>query len=62
MIRIELISAVIVVTRDGDDIAAAHRAYRPALARLGRPLEMIYVVDGPLPQTMQALRALKAAR
>ena len=34
MTRIELISAVIVVTRDGDDIAAAHRAYRPALARL----------------------------
>jgi glycosyltransferase involved in cell wall biosynthesis len=61
MTRIELISAVIVVTRDDDDIAAAHRAYRPALARLGRPLEMIYVVDGPLPRTTQALRALKAA-
>ena len=61
MTRIELISAVIVVARDSDDIAAAHRAYRPALARLGRPLEMIYVVDGPQPRAMQALRALKAA-
>ena len=36
-------------------------AYRPALAELGRPVEFIYVVDGPMPRAMQALRALKAA-
>jgi hypothetical protein len=61
MTRIELISAVVVVTRDSDDIASAYRAYRPALARLGWPVEFIYVVDGPLPRAMQALRALKSA-
>ncbi len=61
MMRIELISAVIAVTEDVADIAAAYRAYRPALASLGKPVEFIYVVDGPMPQAMQALRALKAA-
>jgi glycosyltransferase involved in cell wall biosynthesis len=61
MTRIELISAIVVVTRDTDDLALAHRAYRPALAKLGRPLEFIYVVDGPMPRATQALRALKAA-
>ena len=50
MMRIELISAVIAVTEDVDDIAAAYRSYRPALAGLGRPVEFIYVVDGPMPQ------------
>jgi hypothetical protein len=61
MMRIELVSAVVPVTEDVDDIAAAHRRYRPALAKLGRPVEFIYVVDGPRPRAMQALRALKAA-
>ena len=61
MTRIELISAIVVVTRDTDDIARTHRAYRPALAKLGRPLEFVYVVDGPMPRAVQALRALKAA-
>jgi hypothetical protein len=57
MTRIELV----VVSRDTDDLALAHRAYRPALTRLGRPLELIYVLDGPMPRAMQALRELKAA-
>ena len=61
MTRIELISAVIVVTRDTATSPRPIAAYRPALARLGRPLEFIYVVDGPLPRATQALRALKAA-
>jgi Glycosyl transferase family 2 len=61
MMRIELISAVIAVTRDVDDIAAAYHSYRPALTSLGKPVEFIYVVDGPMPRAMQALRALKAA-
>ena len=61
MMRIELISAVVVVTRDTGDISTAYRSYRPALARLGRPVEFIYVVDGPMPRAMQALRELKAA-
>ena len=41
MMRIELISVVVVVTRDTGDIAAAYRSYRPVLARLGRPVEYI---------------------
>ena len=61
MMRIELISVVVVVTRDTGDIAAAYRSYRPVLARLGRPVEYIYVVDGQMPQAMRALRELKAA-
>ena len=62
MMRIELISAV-----DRRDRATSttsrrpHRAYRPALAGLGQPVEFIYVIDGPMPRAMQALRALKAA-
>ena len=61
MMRIELISVVVVVTRDTGDIAAAYRSYRPVLARLGRPVEYIYVVDGQMPQAMRALRELRAA-
>lgn len=61
MMRIELISVVVAVTRDVDDIAAAYRLYRPELMRLGKPVEYIYVLDGPLPRATQALRALKAA-
>src|SRR5215213_7070633 len=61
MMRIELISAVIAVTEDVDDIAAAYRSYRQALAGLGKPVEFIYVVDGAMPRAMAALRALKAA-
>ena len=53
MTRIELISAIVVVTRDTDDIAQTHRAYRPALAKLGRPLEFVYVVDGPMPRAQR---------
>jgi hypothetical protein len=61
MMRIELISAVVAVTEVVDDIAAAYRSYRPALASLGKPVEFIYVVDGPMPKAMEQLRALKAA-
>jgi len=60
MMRIELISVVVVVTRDTGDIAAAYRSYRPVLGRLGRPIEFIYVVDGQMPRAMQTLRELKA--
>src|SRR3954447_14433468 len=61
MMRIELISVVVVVTRDTGDIAAAYRSYCPVLGRLGRPIEFIYVVDGQMPRAMQTLRELKAA-
>lgn len=61
MLPIELVSVVIPVADDIGDIDRSHHGYRRALARLGKPLEFIYVLDGPLPRTLQALRALKAA-
>jgi hypothetical protein len=60
MMRIELISVVVPVTRDEDDIASAYRSYRRVLARFGKPVEFIYVLDGPMPQAAQDLRALKS--
>ena len=59
--RIELISVVIPVTLDPGDVTSAYRSYRRALAQLGKPVEFIYVLDGPLPKVMEALRALKGA-
>ncbi len=59
--RIELISAVIPVDVDLDDVATAYRAYRQALGSLGKPVEFIYVLDGPKPKARQALRALRDA-
>src|SRR4029077_10331199 len=52
---------VVVVTRDTGGIAAAYRSYRPVLARLGRPIEYIYVVHGQMPQALHAVRELKPA-
>ena len=62
MTRIELISAVIVVTRDADDIAAAHRGLprRPWHGSAGRSSSSTSST-GRMPRAMQALRALKAA-
>ena len=59
--RIELISVVVPVTQDPGDITSAYRSYRRALSELGKPVEFIYVLDGPLPGAMEALRVLKAA-
>lgn len=60
MMRIELISVVVPITHDRDDVASAYHAYRRALARFGKPVEFIYVLDGPMPQAAKALRALKS--
>ncbi len=57
--RIELISAVIPVDVDLDDVATAYRGYRQALQGLGKPVEFIYVLDGPKPKARAALRALR---
>jgi hypothetical protein len=59
--RIELISAVVPVEQEHDDVASTYRSYRRVLGELGKPVEFIYVLDGPLPKTMAALRALRAA-
>lgn len=59
--RIELISVVIPVDVDLDDVATAYRSYRQALGGLGKPVEFIYVLDGPKPKAREALRALRDA-
>ncbi|MFO1075232.1 MAG: glycosyltransferase [Geminicoccaceae bacterium] len=59
--RIELISAVVPVDHDQDDVATTFRSYRQSLAALGRPVEFIFVLDGPMPKTMAALRELRQA-
>lgn len=60
MIPIELISVVVPVVQDLDDVAATYQGYRQALARFKKPLEFIYVLDGPTPRALAALRALKS--
>jgi hypothetical protein len=60
MMRIELISVVVPVTQDTGDVDGAYHAYCRVLARFGKPVEFIYVLDGPMPQAAQALRALKS--
>lgn len=59
--RIELISAVLPVGHDQDDVAATYRNYRRALSGLGRPVEFIYILDGPMPAAMASLRELRRA-
>jgi hypothetical protein len=59
--RIELISVVLPVDLDLDDVATAYRSYREALRPLGKPVEFIYVLDGPMPKARAALRALRGA-
>jgi hypothetical protein len=55
------LSVVVVIGRDGGSVAGIHRRYRLALASLGLELEFLYVLDGPLPRTLAALRELRSA-
>lgn len=59
--RIELISAVVAVDLDQDGTVDTYRRYREVLAALGKPVEFIYVLDGPMPKTTAALRELRNA-
>lgn len=61
--RIELISAVLPIDLDLDpeDVVTAYRGYREALRPLGKPVEFIYVLDGPMPRARAALRSLRDA-
>ena len=61
MMRIELISVVVAVTKEVDDIAAAYRSYRPVLARFGKPVGVHLRAGRASATGNQALRALKAA-
>lgn len=59
--RIELISAVVPIDVDLDDVATAYHGYRRVLGTLGKPVEFIYVLDGPKPRARAGLRALRDA-
>lgn len=61
MSDVRLLSIVIPVLSDRFDLKATHARYRDALRDTGRPLQFVYVVDGALPESLEALRALKRA-
>ena len=53
------LSAIVPVLDDAADLRAVHVRYERALAPLAERIDFIYVVDGPLPQALAALRELK---
>lgn len=53
------LTAVVTVLTPTPQLEATHARYRRALARLADEVQLIYVVDGPLPQARAALRELK---
>jgi glycosyltransferase involved in cell wall biosynthesis len=55
------ISVIVPVTLRHDDVAALFAAYRAGLDELGRSYEIIYVLDGPKPDVLDALQKLRAA-
>lgn len=59
MTKESLLSIVVPIKRDHQDLAPLHAAYRQALEAQGRSLQFIYVVDGPLEASLASLRTLK---
>lgn len=57
----DLLSVVVPIRRDHASLDQLHHAYRTALASSGHALQFIYVVDGPLQASLDALRRLKQA-
>ena len=55
------LSVIIPVTERYDDPAELFEAYNRALASLERDYEIIYVLDGPYPDTRQTLETLQAS-
>lgn len=55
------ISVVVAVTADIAGLEASFRACKAALGRLGRPLDFVYVVDGPQTRALAALKSLRRA-
>jgi glycosyltransferase involved in cell wall biosynthesis len=53
------ISAIIPVLRDDSDVEGTFARYKASLARLGRPVELVYVLDGEQPRTLAALKGLR---
>ncbi|MEZ5864366.1 MAG: glycosyltransferase [Geminicoccaceae bacterium] len=56
-----LLSVVVPIRRDHASLDRLHTAYRAALAADGRQLQFVYVVDGPLQDSLASLRRLKQA-
>jgi glycosyltransferase involved in cell wall biosynthesis len=54
-----LLSVIVPVVREVAAIEASYAGYRAGLARLGCPVEFLFVVDGPAGRTLAALKALK---
>lgn len=57
----KLISAIVVVGQRTDDLEALAREYRDALRSVDRPFELIFVLDGPKTEAMQALERVREA-
>ena len=56
-----MLSVIIPITERYDDPAELFEAYNQALAGLGYDYEVIYVLDGPYPDTRRTLEVLQAA-
>lgn len=57
----KMLSIVVPVLGDANEIAQTHQSYRQSLEGRGWILQFIYVVDGEKPDVIQALKALKDA-
>ncbi|MCS6879076.1 MAG: glycosyltransferase [Geminicoccaceae bacterium] len=55
------VSVVVPLSRDLEDLEARHARLRAGLELLARPLEFVYVLDGPLARSRAALAALRRA-
>jgi hypothetical protein len=55
------ISAVIPILQDKGDIALSCRRYKASLELIGKPFEILCVLDGDLPRMLEALKALRRA-
>jgi glycosyltransferase involved in cell wall biosynthesis len=54
------LSVIVPVGARHGDAQRVHEEYRQGLAALGRPYELIYVLDGPQPDFLRGLEALRA--
>jgi glycosyltransferase involved in cell wall biosynthesis len=54
------LSVIVPVTERVDDVEQLYEAYRAAVKACGHEYEFIYVLDGPYPGVLEALRSLKA--
>jgi Glycosyl transferase family 2 len=55
----DLLSAIVPMFQDRTDVGEVYHAYKTAIARIGRPFELIYVVDRQSEQALRILQELK---